>query len=224
MLHALLIDDEPSARADLRAKLGAERGVEVVGEAATLRSARALLTGTDYNVVFLDVQLIGGTSFELVPLVRPGASIIFATAHESFALRAFESRAVDYLLKPIDPSRLAAALGRVAGAVAANTSGCTAAPARAARPTAPTSVQSASPFPPPAADGVHEMGFTSDERSFLRQMLEAWEESLPSTHLLREHRTGVRVVRYDRATGMARLFLMGTPASALRRWWRLFRP
>jgi two-component system LytT family response regulator len=97
LLRTLLIDDEVSARTDLRAKLAAHPEVEIVGEASTLRAARALLETADYDLVFLDVLLIGGDSFPLVPLVRPGATLIFATAYERYALRAFESRAVDYL-------------------------------------------------------------------------------------------------------------------------------
>ncbi len=114
MLHILLIDDEASARADLRGKLAAHPGVTVVGEAATIRAARALLASADYDLVFLDVQLVGDESFPLVPEVRAGASIIFATAHDRYAVRAFESNALDYLLKPIDPARLAEALHRAA--------------------------------------------------------------------------------------------------------------
>ena len=118
MLHALIIEDEATARADLRAKLAAHPAVTILAEAATLRSARALLARTDYDLVFLDVQLIGGNSFDLVPDVRPEARIIFATAYDAFALRAFEVNALDYLLKPVVPARLAAALRRLAAAPA----------------------------------------------------------------------------------------------------------
>ena len=159
MLHALLIDDEASARADLRAKLSVHCDVAIVGEAATVAAARALLARNDYELVFLDVQLIGGDSFQLLPLVRPGTSIVFATAHESYALRAFESRAVDYLLKPIDKERLAESLRRVAGAHVSD---------------APLVV-------PAEAENSSEVALTADERVFLRQMVETWEDSLRPT-------------------------------------------
>ena len=113
MPRALLIDDEISARTDLRLLLETHPAVTVVVEAALLGDARALLAGTDYDLVFLDIQLIGGTGFDLVPAVRPGARIIFVTAHDQFALRAFEVNALDYLLKPVDPGRLASAIGRI---------------------------------------------------------------------------------------------------------------
>ncbi|NUQ01893.1 MAG: response regulator [Armatimonadetes bacterium] len=112
MIHALLIDDEATARADLRTALAAHPDVAIVGEAATLRSARTLLARPDYDLVLLDVQLIGGNAFELVPDVRPGARIVFITAHDDYAIRAFEINALDYLLKPVMPARLAEALRR----------------------------------------------------------------------------------------------------------------
>src|SRR3954466_5047030 len=98
MPKALLIDDEISARTDLRALLAAHRNVTILGEAALVSDARALLRRGGYALVFLDIQLLGATGFELVPEVQPGARIIFVTAHDRFALRAFEANALDYLL------------------------------------------------------------------------------------------------------------------------------
>ncbi len=112
MLRALLIEDETTARADLRAKLAAHPEVTILAEAATMRGARTLLARTDYDLVLLDIQLIGGNSFDLVPDVRPGARIIFVTAYDTYAMRAFEINALDYLLKPVVPARLAEALRR----------------------------------------------------------------------------------------------------------------
>src|SRR5689334_4894881 len=89
-VRALIIDDEPPARSVLRMLLAAHANVEVVGEAGTLRTARELLATLDYTLVFLDIQLRGGTGFDLVPQVRAGAAIIFVTAHDEHALRAFE--------------------------------------------------------------------------------------------------------------------------------------
>lgn len=114
MLQALLIDDELSARADLRAKLAAHPEVGIVGEAATVDRARALLADAAYDLVFLDIQLIGGLGFDLVPDVRPGARIVFVTAYDRFALRAIEVNALDYLLKPVSAERLGRALARLA--------------------------------------------------------------------------------------------------------------
>ncbi len=227
MLHALLIDDEASARADLRDKLAAHPDVSVVGEAATLGAARALLASADYNLVFLDVQLIGGDSFQLVSLVRPGASIVFATAHERYALRAFEHQAVDYLLKPIGPARLAEALRRVAVARGTSDVGTPhVAPDRFAQsatscaPLAPLAVH----HPPGLPPRCSEVALTGDERVFLRQCLEAWEDSLSPTHWLHGHRGQTarfpRFVRYRRDSEPTRFFVEGGTVSPLRRWCR----
>ena len=230
MLHALLIDDEISARTDLREKLAAHRDVAIVGEAATLRAARALLTSADYDLVFLDVQLIGGESFELVTDVRPSASIVFATAYERYAARAFESNAIDYLLKPIDPARLAEALRRAKVDHAASVAqagigvvGQTARPTQSLRAPAPPVVNLRPVIPESFAD----VALTNGERVFLRQCLEAWEDSLPATHVLRAQRAQTahfpRAIRYERGAEPTRLLLAGAPVSAFRRWWRALR-
>lgn len=112
-LRALLIDDEPAARDDLRDMLAAHAGVSIVGEAGLLSEARAQLARDDYTLVFLDVQLRGGTGFDLVPLVRPGAAIVFVTGFERYAVRAFEVNALDYLVKPVAAERLATTLRKI---------------------------------------------------------------------------------------------------------------
>src|SRR2546423_3956659 len=113
MLKAVLIDDEPSARDDLRDMLIAHGGASIVGEAGLLAEARTQLARDDYDLVFLDVQLRGGTGFDLVPLVRAGASIVFVTGFERYAVRAFEVNALDYLVKPVATERLAATLRKL---------------------------------------------------------------------------------------------------------------
>lgn len=221
MLHALLIDDEASARADLREKLAAHVEVSVVGEAATIRSARALLASADYDLVFLDVRLIGGESFQLVPDVRPGACIVIATAHERHAVSAFESNVLDYLLKPIDPARLTDALRRAAVVLAAGSGRHPPTPS-----TAPIPPAARRPVLPviPATDNAREVDLTGDERVFLRQCLEAWEDSLPATHVLRaadaQTTAAERSVHYQRNREPTRLFLDDQPTFCLRHWWR----
>jgi len=221
VLQALLIDDEAPARADLRAKLAAHHEIAIVGEAATLRAAHALLVNADYDLVFLDVQLIGGESFQLLPFVRPGASIVFATAHERYAVRAFESHAVDYLLKPIDSARLAEALRRASAAIAP--ARCSPEPTAAPdTPSRPVVANRSLAFEgsDAAAEVPAEITLTRDEHVFLRQMLETWEDSLSPNHVLRTQHTLTRTVRYARGSEPTRLFVAGAPSSAFARWWR----
>jgi two-component system LytT family response regulator len=226
MPQALIIDDEISARTDLRAKLGAHTGVTVAGEAGTLRAARALLGGADYDLVFLDVELIGGESFQLLPEVRPGAGVVFVTAHDRYAVRAFESAAIDYLLKPVVPARLAEALRRAAAHAAMGSRPPVSAPEWAGRPAALAPLPAAAGVAALAEDGA-EVILTAHERVFLRQCLEAWENSLPPTHVLRAPQplgaARARTVRYARGAEPTRLFIAGASASRVHRWWRALR-
>ncbi len=118
-MRALLVDDERLVRRELRELLTeGHPEVEIVGEAASVAEARGALARTGADVVFLDVQMPGGSGFDLLAALReetvPGPRVIFVTAYDAHALRAFEFGVVDYLLKPIDPKRLAEALRRLA--------------------------------------------------------------------------------------------------------------
>ncbi|HVZ64672.1 MAG TPA: LytTR family DNA-binding domain-containing protein [Lacunisphaera sp.] len=113
-LRVLLVDDEPLARDRLRALLGAEPSVEIAGECASGREAIAAIKAAPPDLVFLDMQMPGCDGLqvlaELPEAKRP--AVIFATAHERFAVDAFDVAAVDYLLKPFDRERLRTAVRR----------------------------------------------------------------------------------------------------------------
>lgn len=113
MIRSLLIEDEPAARTLLRRMLAKHPHLVIVGEAGSLPAARALLVRDDYDLVFLDIQLEDGSGFDLVPQVRREARIIFVTAHDQHALRAFEVNALDYLTKPLRSWRLAESVRRL---------------------------------------------------------------------------------------------------------------
>jgi two-component system LytT family response regulator len=223
VIRALLIDDETTARDDLRAKLAVHPEVAVIAEAATFNSARTLLARPDYDLAFLDVQLIGGNSFDLVSAVRPAARIVFVTAYDSYALRAFEINALDYLLKPVVPARLAETLRRLALTPAPTDSAVT---DLAASPATPAAEAPAGPAlrvddtvflrAGPRArfadvadisvisahDNYSEVQLADGAKIFLRKSLKAWEDTLPATHFMRVHRTQIvnlaRVTRYER--------------------------
>ncbi|MBI5766753.1 MAG: response regulator transcription factor [Verrucomicrobia bacterium] len=211
MPQALLIEDEIPARADLRAKLAVHPQVAIVGEAATMHRARALLARADYDLVFLDIQLIGGSAFDLVPDVRAGARVIFVTAHDAFALRAFEVNALDYLLKPVAPARLAEALRRLATTPADEGATAEDAPGAALRLDDTVFLRSGlgARFAPVAAishiaarDNYSEVRLADGAKIFLRKSLKAWADTLPATHFMRVHRTQIvnltHVTRYQR--------------------------
>src|SRR5262249_57841918 len=110
---AVLVDDEARARSLLREYLAAHPEVDVVGECANGFAAVKAIGELAPDVVFLDVQMPKLDGFEVLELVTPGPLVVFCTAYDEFALRAFEVHAVDYLLKPFGRERLAEALVRV---------------------------------------------------------------------------------------------------------------
>lgn len=112
-MKALVIDDEPLARRELRRLLAAFPSIEVVGEAGDIGEARACIETLMPEVVFLDIQMPGGTGFDLLTQLDRVPHIIFTTAYDQYAVKAFDVNALDYLLKPIEPERLAAALRKV---------------------------------------------------------------------------------------------------------------
>ena len=114
-MRVLIVDDETLARSILREHLAKLPGVEIVGEAANGFEAVKLAEELNPELVFLDIQMPKLSGFEVLELLGERApSVIFTTAFDEFALRAFEVHAVDYLLKPVEPPRLAAAVERAA--------------------------------------------------------------------------------------------------------------
>jgi len=114
--RALLVDDERLARRQLRGLLASFPEVEVVGEAAAVPEALAAVQELQPEVVFLDIQMPGFSGFDFLASARGRFSTIFVTAHDRFALRAFEVNGLDYLLKPVEPAQLARAVNRLAAA------------------------------------------------------------------------------------------------------------
>ena len=204
-MRALIVDDEAPARAALRGLLREHPEITLAGEADTMEQAAKRLGGGDYEIVFLDVQLRGGTGFDLLPLVRPEARVIFVTAFDHFAARAFEVNALDYLLKPVRPQRLAEAIRRLA--------------------VPPSELPAALPATPALTPGdlvylktgngtsrfvvlADIAAIASDEnysevhlgdgtRCFVRRTMKSWEDVLPATHFVRVHRhTIINLARY----------------------------
>jgi two-component system LytT family response regulator len=115
-MKALLIDDERLARNELRRLLAAFPEIKIVGEAAQAKEARQQMAALKPDLLFLDVQMPGETGIEfLESLDPPVPNVIFTTAYDEFAVKAFELNALDYLLKPVDPARLTAAIERLPG-------------------------------------------------------------------------------------------------------------
>jgi two-component system LytT family response regulator len=113
-MKALLIDDERLARNELRRLLAAHPDVEIVGEAVDVEDAAQKVADLRPGLLFLDVQMPGADGFSLLERLEPPLpAVIFTTAYDEFAVKAFEFNALDYLLKPVDPNRLVTALERL---------------------------------------------------------------------------------------------------------------
>ncbi|MCK8600499.1 LytR/AlgR family response regulator transcription factor [Desulfoferrobacter suflitae] len=112
-VSCVLVDDERLAREKLRALLRAYQHIVVVGEADSAERALQVIQSIRPRLVFLEIQMPSGSGFDLLDQLEDPPAVIFVTAYDQYAIRAFEVNAVDYLLKPIHPERLETALKRV---------------------------------------------------------------------------------------------------------------
>src|ERR1700746_3623539 len=112
-VRTLVVDDEELARKVMRELLGAHSEIEVVAECRNGLEAVKAVAEHKPDLLFLDVQMPKLTGFDVLELIGPDVPVIFVTAYDEYAMKAFEVHAVDYLLKPVGKERLAAALQRV---------------------------------------------------------------------------------------------------------------
>ena len=113
MLTALRVDDEPRANDRMRKLLAAHPEIEVSGVAGSIAEARAFLETTPPDVLFLDVEMPGGSGLDLLVSVPDATQVVFVTARVKYAVAAFDAAALDYLVKPVDPDRLADTVARI---------------------------------------------------------------------------------------------------------------
>ncbi|MBL4631232.1 MAG: response regulator, partial [Paraglaciecola sp.] len=112
-LRTLIVDDEPLALKLLRAKLNKLEGIEIVGECKNGREAIAATLDLAPDLIFLDIQMPGKNGFELLEELEVVPEVIFSTAYDEHALKAFEYNALDYLVKPVQKQRLAGSVSKV---------------------------------------------------------------------------------------------------------------
>src|SRR6266851_9241191 len=112
-MRVLIVDDEHLARQAIRRLLAAHPEVEIIGEAENLAEAIGIIERTEPQLVFLDIELgSGGDGFDLLAALKRPPIVVFVTAYAEHAVEAFAVNAVDYLLKPVEPERLADSLAR----------------------------------------------------------------------------------------------------------------
>lgn len=112
-MKALIIDDERMARQELRRLLAAHAEIEIAGEARTGEEALEPIGRLEPDVLFLDIRMPGMSDFDLLQRLDDVPQVIFTTAYDEYALKAFEVSALDYLVKPVSPDRLAAAVSKL---------------------------------------------------------------------------------------------------------------
>lgn len=196
-IRAVLVDDENGARMHLAERLAAHPGIEIVGEADRAKSAIDLIERLKPDVVFLDVQMPGGTGFSLLPLlgeIIPTPEVVFVTAYDKYALKAFETNALDYLTKPVSPPRLAITVERLqnrlrATGVAPKDEAESSTPARPLemrdfvllREKPSLRMVEAGEICAVEAEADYTHIFLADgHKAFLRKRMSQWEEELPA--------------------------------------------
>ena len=112
-MRAIIIDDERLARTELRKLLQEYPEIEIVDEAGNVEEGIAKIDTHNPDLIFLDIQMPGKTGFDLLAEVEKAPQVIFTTAYDEYALKAFEVNALDYLLKPVEPKRLADAIQKL---------------------------------------------------------------------------------------------------------------
>ena len=197
-LRTLIIEDNAIARMDLLDRLSVHPEIKVIGHAETVPAARPLLRASNYDLVFLDIQLRGLEAFELVPDIANHARVIFVTAFDDYAVRAFEVNAFDYLLKPVEPERLQQSLARLQQSPPINASDATAPPfsqtlryddvVHVRQPTGSLFIPLAEISLIEAAQNYTQIWRTDGTKLMVRRSMKDWESNLHSTDFLRASR------------------------------------
>ena len=202
MIRALLVDDEAPARSELAYLLAGQAGVQVVGEAASAREALDLARDLAPDVVFLDVEMPGLSGVEAAPLVRERTdppAVVFVTAHERYAVDAFAVEAFDYLLKPVDPDRLARVVERLQERSVENVLPVERVPVVSA---GGTELLDYDQVHYARADGDYSRVHTYDRSYLCTASLGELEERLPSSRFVRIHRS--YLVNLSKVAGVRR--------------------
>lgn len=198
MLRVAIVDDETLARRGMRRLLGGYPQLTVVGEAASVESAVALIRIERPDALFLDIEMHGSTGFDLLQDLQGRPDVVFVTAHDRYAVRAYDFSVLDYLLKPIDPERLAAAVTKLEKSQAARQAIRKGqAPTLHLRTSTRTVIQRVDAIAAMRAEGDYTRVFVANGPAILAgQSLGKFEAHVPTPPFLRIHRS--LIVNMDR--------------------------
>ena len=216
--RAIIVDDEKLARLDLKHVLSSFEEVEIVGEANSVSSAELLIKKLRPNLVFLDIQLRGETGFNLLGKIDFELDFVFVTAYDTYAIRAFDVNALDYLLKPVSTERLRQTIDKLVEK----------------EPENPDSVRRLNyddviflalnnkyrfvgidSIVVISSNADYTFVYTDDKtRSIARKTMKEWENRLPENHFCRIHRETIVNLAYvsdisDWFSNSHRVFLKG---------------
>ncbi len=192
--RALIVDDERLARVEIRCLLQEHPQIQVAGEAESVAEAATMIQQSSPDLIFLDVKMPGQSGFDLFERTRVDAHVVFVTAFDEFAVRAFDVNALDYLMKPVDPKRLARTVDRFL---------THAKPAAAAQPLeysdsiflqskeSPRFVKVGSLVSIQAEGDYTSVLATSGPLGLVPTSMREWEYLLPARHFCRIHRSTI---------------------------------
>ena len=220
-LKTILVDDEPYARTELFELLQPHSHVEVVGEASNLTEAIALIETQRPDVVFLDIEMNGESGFELLNQSDIEFKTVFVTAYNQYAIRAFEVNAIDYLLKPVNPQRLAQTIKKLSDQLVAEYAATSELPKLTAEDRLLITLNRKMSFIKIcdikyilAAGDYSEIVTTNNEHALVQRKMREWEIQLPEKNFQRVHRTTIinldfvdKIERYGKENAI--VFLKG---------------
>lgn len=202
-LRAIIVEDEPLARARLRALLAPDQTVVVVAEADNARTGAELIRQLQPDVLFLDIHMPEISGLDLARSIEPGTrpAVVFITAHPEYALDAFDTNAADYLVKPLDGERVARALERVrrfiaGGSAAAQTRHVPRRTRFAVRTRGEIVFVKVSQIDWIAAEGNYVRLHAGEASYLLRESMQSMEDALDPVTFIRVHRSAI--VNLDR--------------------------
>lgn len=196
--NAIIVDDERLARKEMILMLKEFNNIKIVGEAEDVKTAKVLSDKLNPDLIFLDIQLPGDSGFTLVEQLNPKTKIIFVTAYDEFAVRAFEVNALDYLMKPVNSERLNKAIERLS---------CESDEAEISthldyEDTLFILLNSQMKFIKISdilsieSSGDYTGIFLKNNKGLTSKPMREWEERLPQNHFVRIHRTSIVNLNY----------------------------
>jgi len=220
---AIIVDDERLARKDLISMLKEFDNINVVGEAEDVRTAKSLSDKLNPDLIFLDIQMPGDSGFTLVEQINPKIKIVFVTAYDEYAVRAFEVNALDYLMKPVNPERLKRTIEKLTSKsseteiinkplfyedtlfILINSQ------LRFIKISDILSIESS---------GDYTEIFLKNDKGLTSKPMREWEERLPQNHFIRIHSTSIVNLNYvqkveDWFNNSFRVYLSGKPEPLL---------